>query len=173
MGMGFDTTYYTLEDARTYGFGFNADGRLGTGTSEPFVTTPMPVKSRGILDHVDDLTEVNGIVRSGLSSQCAWLEGNRYYCWGTDKEGDLGLGSPSGQNQMYATLVSRLPGGAANMVRGESHVCVTVATGDNTEIWCYGNGDLVGHGHARSGDIQFDAAPVVWAPRTGENDAAP
>lgn len=167
VGMGHDTTYAIVTNGKVYAFGLNADSRLGTGSKDRVVSTPDTVKYRGMQDFVMDLSDVYEIVRSGSTDQCAWMEDLRYLCWGTDKNGELGLDS-IGQTLIYATPTSVLPPTAKNMVHGEAHVCVSARAGEgsheHTEIWCYGNGARVGNGSTDPNKNQLEAAPIVWKP---------
>lgn len=168
VGMGYDSTFAIVGGGRRiYGFGLNTDGRLGTGSADPIVATPTTVKTRGIQDLVVDVRSGLEIVRTGGANQCVRTTDGRYFCWGTDKNGELGLES-RGVQAPYAVEPSALPPGATNLVHGDAHACFTVTTREppdeeHTEISCYGNNALVGNGSADGGKNQLTAAPVIWS----------
>lgn len=168
VGMGYDATYALVGQGMVaYAFGLNTSGQLGTGSTDPIGATPATVKMRGIQDFVMNLPSSLEMVRMGASNQCIKLSTGPYFCWGTDKNGELGMGGPIGQKQTYAVQPAVLPPSAKNMVHAESHACVTVTTQERTreertEIWCYGNNALVGNGSTDPSKKQLEAAPVVW-----------
>lgn len=171
IGMGYDTTYAVVTDGKSYGFGLNTGGRLGTGSTDPVVATPLPVFSRGFLGVPAPLAGIPEFVRSGSDNQCVKMtivdRGSHYSCWGTDLDGELGLGPPVGQTQKYATPVIVLPPEANKMAHGGSHACAAVSTGERTEILCYGNGLLVGN-PASNGEDVLNPIAVAWDPRNFE-----
>lgn len=172
VGMGYDTTYAVGSDGRTYAFGLNTDGRLGTGSTAPVVPEPSPVMTRDALGVLAPLMGIPEFVRSGAANQCVKADvpagGRRYLCWGTDQQGELGLGPPVGQTRRYATETTVLPLEANKMVHGSAHACVTIDTEEGTNIWCYGQGRLVGNGSMNNNDSVVSPVAVVWDPQNLE-----
>jgi alpha-tubulin suppressor-like RCC1 family protein len=69
-----------------YGWGYNADGELGNGTT---TTTDTPVPASG-------LGEEASAVSAGAYFSMALLKNGRVMAWGTNKNGQLGVGTTEG-----------------------------------------------------------------------------
>jgi alpha-tubulin suppressor-like RCC1 family protein len=93
-------------------WGDNSSGRLGTGLSGGNSVTPVPVAgSQGYAS-----------VSVASQSACARTTGGGVRCWGSNSNGQLGLGLPAA-TQMVATPTDVLGLQSSLLVSGAQHVC--------------------------------------------------
>lgn len=104
-------------DAELWCWGGNSTGRLGTGNTTDSL---VPVKVAGLLVG-KTVTEV----AVGRNQACAIASGD-VYCWGTNGNGQLGIGTTV--DSLSPVKVTGLPAGkaATNLTTGTTHECVTV-----------------------------------------------
>lgn len=164
MGVGYESTY-ALAGGYMYAWGSNSRKQLGTQDDMEWNPTPKQVMARPIVT-VAPLTDVALIPRSSGSGACATMQdlkyGTPYFCWGTDRHGELGFGTMTTEPHQYAEA-TMLPSSAANMARGINHACVTVDVNAVTEIRCFGVFDVVGNGTTKDyATNQFEPKPVKW-----------
>ncbi len=102
LAAGFQSTCAVTYSGRLYCWGANVDGQLGNGTfadaSQPKIVTGLP-------------TTVPAVA-TGSSHTCALLQNQRIYCWGSDVEGELGLGTKTYSRvpiQLMETMQSTQP----------------------------------------------------------------
>jgi alpha-tubulin suppressor-like RCC1 family protein len=115
-------------------WGENTDGQLGRGIPASSVAdTYAPVA-------VMDLTGVSSIAISG-SASCSVLADTTLECWGTNAEGELGLGQMAGPgicNSIWpcATAPVKVPGldGVLAVSLGANHTCALL-TGGTVDCW--------------------------------------
>ena len=128
---GFSTTCGVTTDHRAYCWGFNLLGEVGDGTTE---NRDLPVAVVG--GHKFSQIEANFEHTCGLS-----YPDNKAYCWGSNEEGQLGIGTNDGVPHSTPLPVS---GGLTfrRLTAGYNHSC-GVTTSD--KIYCWGlntNGQL-------------------------------
>jgi alpha-tubulin suppressor-like RCC1 family protein len=83
------------------------------------------------------------------SATCALRSSGSVWCWGTNRCGELGLGSLN--DGEYAPIRAALPAPAVRIVAGTGHFCVLAR---DATVWCWGrnaNGQL---GHSPSNDTE-------------------
>jgi alpha-tubulin suppressor-like RCC1 family protein len=152
-------------------YGFNESGQLGVGDR---VEIRIPDASRAVLDPTDAtraLAGVDQVTAAGFGdTTCALVDG-RVWCWGTNRDGQLGDGSlehetctPS-MTSTYDCIASPvLVGGEAGLAgvtqitAGTGHVCALDAEG---QVWCWGDnraGQL-----AQAVDVESSNLPVQVA----------
>jgi alpha-tubulin suppressor-like RCC1 family protein len=110
-------------DGALWCWGQNADGRTGRGTIWGNTNTPTQVG-----------TDTNWqSVSSGAAHTCATKTTGTLWCWGSNTNGQTGLGTASG-----ATLTPTQVGTDTNWQSGDAglyHTCATKTTGT---LWCWG-----------------------------------
>jgi alpha-tubulin suppressor-like RCC1 family protein len=91
LAAGFQSTCAVTYSGRLYGWGANVDGQLGNGTfadaSQPKIVTGLP-------------TTVTAVA-TGSSHTCARLQNQQIYCWGSDVDGELGIGAKTYSHVQY------------------------------------------------------------------------
>ncbi|HLY09783.1 MAG TPA: RCC1 repeat-containing protein [Planctomycetota bacterium] len=107
-----------------WGWGFNGIGNAGTGTSPNDVPTPTP------------LPGLSGItaVASGVSAGLALGPGGAVWTWGNNADGELGIGTTSGQSGI-PVLVPGLSGVVA-IAAGNGF---DVALKSDGTVWAWGS----------------------------------
>jgi len=119
-------------------------------------------------------TASNQIVEVALgdSHTCAIDASNGLYCWGSNSEGQLGIGSFTGSSPNPTPILVSLGGGASYAVHlalGGSHTCVI----DNTnDLWCFGGNSW---GQLGLGDNTWHNTPTIvpsLSPITGSSSFA-
>ena len=121
-----------LGDGSVNCWGLGADGQLGNGVSGGEVRAVVPVVVTGIGP------DRPVALAAGGYHTCALLSSGRVQCWGFNKNGQAGSGSPNAPAQVTtATLVSGINNAIA-ITAGAFHSCALLA--DNT-VRCWGRDD--------------------------------
>jgi hypothetical protein len=104
-------------------WGFNGNGRLGTGVFSGSYSTPGPVK--GLTDAI--------ALTSGHGHNCALRTGGTVVCWGFNAHGELGNGLV-GDQSTPVDVVSLT--GVVSVAAGGYHNCAITTSG---ALYCWGN----------------------------------
>jgi len=127
-------------DATLYCFGANEHGQLGLGsttqTPKPTAVTPLAGK----------------IVRvsSGAGHTCAFTTDGSLYCWGDNRDGQLGTGDTTPKS---APVKIDAQGAVTDVFAGGAHTCAVKVDGS---VWCWGNNQY--------GQLGVEVGPVANAP---------
>ncbi len=129
---GGEHTCALLEDGGVKCWGSNVSGRLGIGASGGFSTTPVATSG---------LSNAVAISASGHHT-CAVLAGGTAKCWGSNIDGQLGIGTKLTESNTPVS-VSGLSGAVAISAGGE-HTCALLGDG-TARCWGWGgSGELGG-----------------------------
>jgi alpha-tubulin suppressor-like RCC1 family protein len=112
-------------ERRIYCWGYNSEGQIGDGTGVRVVNAPVPVASTLRFRQVS----------AGNEHTCAVTTADEAYCWGYNRDGQLGIGT----DQRRRLNPTRVAGGHAfrQLAAGGYHTCaVTTAR----EAYCWGKG---------------------------------
>ena len=125
--------------SKMYCWGLNSSGRLGGGLTSILSNVPVAVNMSGAL-----AGKTIKQMSTGYSSTCAIASDNRAYCWGSNKNGQLGNGSTADSRVPVAVNMSGALVGKTikQILAGGDHGCV-VASDD--KMYCWGlnnNGEL-------------------------------
>jgi alpha-tubulin suppressor-like RCC1 family protein len=104
-------------------WGFNGNGRLGTGVFSGSYSTPSPVT--GLTDAI--------ALTSGHGHNCALRAGGTVVCWGFNNHGELGNGLV-GDRSTPVDVVSLT--GVVSVTAGGYHNCALTSSG---ALYCWGN----------------------------------
>jgi alpha-tubulin suppressor-like RCC1 family protein len=128
---------------KAYCWGYNADGQLGDGGTRNS-DVPVAVSTSGVLSGVTLIQ-----VTAGDSFACALAATGAAYCWGYDREGNLGDGRT--RNSDVPVAVSRAPGVVfSELSAGTDHSCALTPDG-SAHCWGYNQyGELGNHSTAQS-----------------------
>ncbi|MET1411864.1 Ig-like domain-containing protein [Roseibium sp. HPY-6] len=119
------TTFLT-EDGDVYAFGFNNRGPLGTGDEETRTTATL----------VEDLDDVNiVIIENGNGVSYAISDTGTLYAWGTNSNGQLGLGDQ--EERLEPTVVEALSNETVVLV--SSGTAFTLALTADGQVWAFGS----------------------------------
>ncbi len=109
---GWNYSLALAADGRVWAWGFNSDGRTGTGaTATPPVALAMTVKLAG----GSDLTDIVAI-SAGYNFGLALTKDGEVYAWGDNQYGQLGQGPGQPTAILYAVKVKADGGGALSGV---------------------------------------------------------
>ena len=127
-----------LDDASLECWGRNNHGQLGDGSSSPSSNTPVSVDFSGkkVL-----------AVSVGDSHTCAVLDDWSLSCWGSNSDGQLGIGSTPSSSTSPVTVDVGTGAESVAVSAGGAHTCVLLS---DTSLKCWGangNGQL-GYGDA-------------------------
>lgn len=104
-------------------WGYNSNGQLGIGTTEP---QKLPVK---VLDFYHEIASV----RAGNTHTCALSYNGSIKCWGYNIYGELGDGTTQQRNSPVAT--NGLSGEVISLEAGGFHTCAILA---DKKVQCWG-----------------------------------
>lgn len=138
-------------------WGFNEFGQLGDGTTawtlnnvrdstgKPLGSTPVATQQPAPFDSI----------AAGLYHTCA-LSAGQAYCWGDNREGQLGVGGTAGS---LVPVPVAMPAGVsfASISAGDWHTCAVATDG---QAYCWGNNDF---GQFGDGTTTSHATPVTVA----------
>jgi alpha-tubulin suppressor-like RCC1 family protein len=123
-GTGHSCSLHADSSVRCWGANFS--GQLGDGTiTQRF----SPVKVQGLSVAVKQLV-------AGENHNCALLVNGQVYCWGTDREGELG--DLAGQDRWLPVPVSFGAETALSIASGAQHTCALTS---GPGLWCWGMND--------------------------------
>ncbi|XLQ20013.1 MAG: tail fiber protein [Candidatus Moraniibacteriota bacterium] len=123
------STYAILENGQVYGWGYNAQGELGDGTT---TVRHIPVRIGTLEDITEIATSENLYQNHG--TVCALNDVGAVYCWGYNGYGQVGNGTTTQQTspvQIIAADVTGISGGGSQY----SSFCATKTDGS---VWCWG-----------------------------------
>jgi len=128
-----------------YCWGYQLNGRLGDGSTEP-VNQPSPAPVLGGLNFA--------AMASGTHHTCGFTAAGEAYCWGRGDSGQMGNGALSHQSEPVP-----VSGGLTfqSLGTGHSHSCGITGSG---EAYCWGAGSLDQLGN---GSAEDQPAPVAVA----------
>ena len=107
-------------------------------------------------------------ITAGQDHVCATRADGTLWCWGDNSQGQLGIGSHTGQD-LPQQVTTPARGGWASVTGGAFHTCATRTGGT---LWCWGRNDLgqLGIGNLTSQDLPqavITPASAGWASVTG------
>ena len=125
--------------SKMYCWGLNSSGRLGGGLTSILSNVPVAVNMSGAL-----AGKTIKQMSVEFSTSCVVASDNRAYCWGSNKNGQLGNGSTADSRVPVAVNMSGTLAGKTikQILAGGDHGCV-VASDD--KMYCWGlnnNGEL-------------------------------
>jgi alpha-tubulin suppressor-like RCC1 family protein len=119
-------------------WGSGSYGTLGTGSTEATVSFPTQVKDvsgSGLLTNISQV----GI---GYNHVCALKDDNYAYCWGYNRNGQLGIGNTANQslpNQVKGVGGTGTAPPFSQISVGYNHTCSLKS--DGTAVYCWGGND--------------------------------
>lgn len=128
-------------------WGVNNAGQLGNGESGSFVESHTPVGVVGLDSGVTSISP-------GFGYTCAVVDGAAQ-CWGSNYNGELGVGEDAGFVTATPVGVVGLGSGAAAIGACSSHACALTTSG---EVRCWGNND---GGALGDGTLDSSNVPVA------------
>jgi alpha-tubulin suppressor-like RCC1 family protein len=130
-------------------WGQNDRGQLGDGTTND---SKIPIKVQGLPGAPVQIAAGGRILNHDFS--CAVIVTGRVFCWGDNRSGELGDGSPA---KLSLTPVKvQLSAGAKEVETGSLHACALLTTGD---VQCWGAND---HGQLGDGSsVSSSNVPVT------------
>jgi alpha-tubulin suppressor-like RCC1 family protein len=119
-------------DGRLWCWGNNLHGQVGDGTSVDALA-PIEVTALG--------SSVAGVA-AGANHTCAIKTDGTLWCWGWNFDGQLGVGTTTG-NVFSPVEVTALGSSVAEVAIGFDHTCARMTDGT---LWCWGEAGQVGDG---------------------------
>ena len=144
---GFRHTCAALVTGEVYCWGENTDGQVSPD-AESIATSPVRVPIDGV-----GFAGVSGLA-AGEYHTCAVLADGRLVCWGSNRQGQLGIGSST--LDAPPTDVP-LPGPASYVSAGDFFTCAMVNHGGTSEVWCFGQNH---YGQLGDGTNEDSSSPV-------------
>lgn len=142
-----------LIDGRVKCWGFNPDGRLGTGN---FIEGNLSTPEFVVVDNTDSpLTSVAKTV-TGFWHNCALIQDGSIQCWGDDLFGQLGMEPPNGSYIISYPVEVPFDGEFVDVSAGEAHSCGVANDGF---VYCWGGNLNAGLGNGSS-DSEIIAHPI-------------
>ena len=124
-------------DGTVWCWGLNTDGQLGTEQFHHTINSDYdgygsiaPLKA--------ELSSGAQAISGGYNHTCAVVAGGSVWCWGDNREGQLGTVLPDNphKHSPVPVKVGNLPGPAKQVSAREDSTCATLEDGS---IWCWGN----------------------------------
>jgi alpha-tubulin suppressor-like RCC1 family protein len=134
-------------DSSLFCFGANDHGQLGLGSTTP---TPKPASVAPLAGQVTR-------VSTGAAHTCVFTADGLVWCWGDNREGQLGTGDQSPHTSPVKIDPSGL-GAVTEILAGGSHTCALRVDGS---LWCWGDNRF---GQLGTGDTAPRLAPTPIAP---------
>jgi alpha-tubulin suppressor-like RCC1 family protein len=144
---GFRHTCAALVTGEVYCWGENTDGQVSPD-GESIVTSPVRVPIDGL-----GFASVNGLA-AGEYHTCAALADGRLICWGSNRQGQLGIG-PSTADAPPREVP--LPGPASQVSAGDFFTCAIVNAEGKNGVWCFGQNH---YGQLGDGTNEDSSSPV-------------
>jgi cysteine-rich repeat protein len=148
--------------------------RLGYGSSQNIGDDEIPVAAYASQLNRGNIDVGGTVVRlaAGGYHVCALLDTGKVRCWGANGQGRLGYGHNDdiGDNESPAAVgdVDVGPGTVVEVVAGELHTCVRMATG---KVRCWGQAPSLGYGAVSNiGDNETPAQAYALMPNNGDID---
>ena len=144
-------------------WGRDSEGQLGKGSAD---------KTSGVPSSVSGITDAIAVSAGGFHT-CAIKATGDVLCWGSNSDGQLGIGStnPSPDPQPVTMPPSREPGTAVSVSAGGFHTC---AIRSDRTVWCWGRnseGEL-GLNNTNPPAINVPQSPVLVGGAFGIGGAA-
>lgn len=150
---GFRHNCAALATGDVYCWGENTDGQVSPD-ADSVVTEPVrvPIEAAG----------PNGVVSlaAGEYHSCAVLMDGRVLCWGSDRQGQLGIGWGY---EAPPTQVP-LPGPARQVTAGDFFTCVLLVNEGQQQVWCFGQNHYGQLGDGTETDQQFAVRAMLDEP---------
>lgn len=115
---------------KIYCWGQNCNGQLGNGTSIDCLTSS---NLSSLAVEVGNMGVIKSAALGGWHS-CAISNSDEVYCWGSNTNGELGIGKLSSKSVLPLKVI--LPAGAKQITAGETHTCALMNSG---AVMCWGN----------------------------------
>jgi alpha-tubulin suppressor-like RCC1 family protein len=129
-------------------WGINEHGQLGNGS---WSDSAFPVEVAGLRDRAVDVV-------AGWGHTCALTTAGGVYCWGYDKNGELGDGGNADRNTPVS--VRGLERGVVALEAGDDHTCAVLA--DNTvRCWGFNEYGQLGDGTGENRNIPVPVAGLT------------
>ena len=148
VSVGYDSTCATLSTGGVDCWGYNRDGELGNNTT---TQEPTPV---AVVDVGNTGAFLSGVasVSVGVESACAALTTGGVDCWGSNIDGDLGLGNTTTTNSETPVAVVGVGGtgtlsGVTSVSVGFYSTCATLSTG-GVDCWGFNASGQLGNNSA-------------------------
>jgi alpha-tubulin suppressor-like RCC1 family protein len=145
LSLGFLHTCAVVESGGVKCWGDNAMGQLGGGTTGGTSLAPVDVTGLPPAEAAVELC-------SGNLHTCAVLEGGGVWCWGDNREGQLGDGTT--ESLSSAVEVAGLSSAARDVACGSGFSCALLQAGT---LQCWGGG---WDGQLGSGSLESSPVPV-------------
>ncbi len=101
--------------------------------------------------------DVAGVV-AGSGHTCAWLTNGTAWCWGDNRQGQLGDGTTT--SRVYPVQVTGMPNNVVGMTAGDRHTCAWMS---GQRLYCWGSN---GTGQLGDGTMTRRPSPV-WVNGAG------
>jgi alpha-tubulin suppressor-like RCC1 family protein len=140
-----------ISDGTVQCWGSNASGQLGIGTDT--TKSFRPVKVNGITSAIS--------VTAGAAHSCALLADRTVWCWGTNRNGEIGQGTPSTTAISTPTKVLNISN-ATLIAAGDNHTCAKLSDSAFSAV-CWGLNSSGQLGSGSYGGSQSDVTPSLRA----------
>lgn len=138
-------------DGSLWCWGRNTSGQLGMGDTRAR-STPERVT-------LADLTLSASLFTAGAEHTCAVKANGTLWCWGSNRQGQLGTGAATGTSPTPEQAQTDAMSGAVELVYGGgTHTCARTAT---SEVWCWGGNQF---GQLGVPGVQESRVPRLVAP---------
>src|SRR5207245_585375 len=137
-------------------------GELGNNTTTASAT-PVPVTGLGG-------AAAASAIAVGGEHACAVISGGQVVCWGSNRLGQLGVGSLTGPQSCgrtpCITTPVTVPGitNAVDVAAGDSHTCVLLSD-DRVKCWGWNGHGQLGNGVFSNGSPFLSVPRPVWVTR--------
>ena len=138
-------------NGRAYCWGSGNSGKLGNGSTASS-RVPVAVNTSGVL-----AGKTIKQISAGENHTCAIASDNRAYCWGSNKNGQLGNGSTADSRVPVAVNTSGVLAGKTikQISAGENHTC---AIASDNRAYCWGSNK---NGQLGNGSTADSRVPVA------------
>lgn len=158
-------------------WGQNSEGQLGRGTTEATIGTNANEMGAGLVPVALGTNALVKAIYAGETHTCALLDDGRVKCWGSNFDGELGLGDATPRGKSPAELgdnlpVVELPARVASLSAGLLYTC---ALGTNGRVYCWGRNNNGNLGQGLPSDFKRGKGPLEmgqYIPSTPLGDRA-